>query len=154
MSTLHPLHALTAVALASVLVAFSSSTQDVALDAFRIESAAPELQGAMSAAYILATAWRFWWRVRGALYSRIRQLELGLSDHGGADAGGILAILWADEPKRLSRAERNIQEYSLIDQVMGRPMHMAQRSFTQRWLIGAVICPVLEFFSAMAGLRC
>ncbi|MBT6585030.1 MAG: AmpG family muropeptide MFS transporter, partial [Gammaproteobacteria bacterium] len=34
------------------LVAFSSATQDVAIDAFRIESAEPEYQGAMSAAYV------------------------------------------------------------------------------------------------------
>src|SRR5690606_3163790 len=50
MSQINPLQALAPIALAALLVAFSSSTQDVALDAFRIESAAQELQGAMSAA--------------------------------------------------------------------------------------------------------
>ncbi len=147
MSTLHPLHALTAVALASVLVAFSSSTQDVALDAFRIESAAPELQGAMSAAYIFGYRLALLVAGAGALYiAEYASWSLAYLIMAALMLVGILAILWADEPKRLSRAERNIQEYSLIDQVMGRPMHMAQRSFTQRWLIGAVICPVLEFF--------
>jgi PAT family beta-lactamase induction signal transducer AmpG len=35
----------------AVLVAFASATQDIALDAFRIESAAPSLQAALAAAY-------------------------------------------------------------------------------------------------------
>ncbi len=38
-------------AICAVIVAFSSSTQDVAIDAFRIESAADEMQGALAAGY-------------------------------------------------------------------------------------------------------
>ncbi len=41
------------VALFAVWVAFCSATQDVAIDAFRIESAQVEYQGAMAAAYVL-----------------------------------------------------------------------------------------------------
>ncbi|MDD5275715.1 MAG: MFS transporter [Methylovulum sp.] len=41
------------VALFAVWVAFCSATQDVAIDAFRIESAKVEYQGAMAAAYVL-----------------------------------------------------------------------------------------------------
>ena len=40
-------------ALLSVLVAFGSSTQDIAIDAYRIEAIEEEYQGAMSASYIL-----------------------------------------------------------------------------------------------------
>jgi PAT family beta-lactamase induction signal transducer AmpG len=41
------------VALFALLVAFASATQDIAIDAWRIESAPPDLQGAMAAAYQL-----------------------------------------------------------------------------------------------------
>ncbi|MCK9563515.1 MAG: MFS transporter, partial [Bacteroidales bacterium] len=41
------------VALLALLVAFSSATQDIVIDAFRIESAPDELQGAMAANYQL-----------------------------------------------------------------------------------------------------
>ena len=41
------------VALAALLVAFSSATQDVALDAYRIEAAPDDLQGGMAATYQL-----------------------------------------------------------------------------------------------------
>ena len=43
---------LTIMALAAVLLGFSSATQDVVIDAYRIESAEPDLQAMMSASYI------------------------------------------------------------------------------------------------------
>jgi PAT family beta-lactamase induction signal transducer AmpG len=43
---------LTLMAMAAVLLGFSSATQDIVIDAYRIESAGPELQAMMSATYI------------------------------------------------------------------------------------------------------
>ncbi len=43
---------LTAMAFAAVLLGFSSATQDIVIDAYRIESAKPQLQALMSASYI------------------------------------------------------------------------------------------------------
>ncbi len=43
---------LTVMALAAVLLGFSSATQDIVIDAYRIESAAEELQAMLSATYI------------------------------------------------------------------------------------------------------
>jgi PAT family beta-lactamase induction signal transducer AmpG len=43
---------LTLMALAAVLLGFSSATQDIVIDAYRIESAEPQLQALMSATYI------------------------------------------------------------------------------------------------------
>jgi PAT family beta-lactamase induction signal transducer AmpG len=42
----------TRMALAAVLLGFSSATQDIVIDAYRIESAPPRLQGLMSSTYI------------------------------------------------------------------------------------------------------
>ena len=44
--------ALTTMALAAVLLGFSSATQDIVIDAYRIEAAEPRYQGMMSASYI------------------------------------------------------------------------------------------------------
>ncbi|MCR8923698.1 MFS transporter [Dasania sp. GY-MA-18] len=52
LALLNPQQHIVLIALAALLVAFSSSTQDIAIDAFRIESARQEFQGAMSASYI------------------------------------------------------------------------------------------------------
>lgn len=134
-------------ALAAVVVAFSSSTQDVALDAFRIESAPDELQGVMSAAYIFGYRLALLVAGAGALY---------MADfHSWTDAYllmtalmlvGVAAVLWASEPAHDAARQRDEQEILLVDDIMGRPMHLQQRPAWQRWLLGAIVCPVLEFF--------
>ncbi len=52
MASTDPSTNLTQMILFGVFVAASSATQDIAIDAYRIEAAAQDLQGAMSAAYI------------------------------------------------------------------------------------------------------
>ena len=52
MALTDPQNGLTAMALAAVLLGFSSATQDVVIDAFRIESANPRLQAMLSSTYI------------------------------------------------------------------------------------------------------
>jgi len=52
MSTFSPIESLKWIAIAGICVAFSSATQDIALDAWRIEAVHPRLQGLMSASYI------------------------------------------------------------------------------------------------------
>lgn len=147
MSIAHPQNSLLLIALAALLVAFSAATQDVALDALRIESAADEQQGAMSAAYVFGYRLALLVTGAGALYLaeftnwHITYLVMAL-----LMVVGMLAILWADEPPHQSDAERMRNELMLVDDIMGRPMHLQQRPRWQRWLLSAVICPVLEFF--------
>ena len=142
MSVVDPINSLIVIAVAALLVAFSSATQDVALDAFRIESAAEELQGAMSAADIFGYRLALLMAGAGALYiaefsnSTIAYLSMAV-----LMLIGVFAIFWADEPERASVEERNEIELELVDKIMGRPMNMASRSPWQRWLYGAVICP-------------
>jgi len=52
MALTNPVLGLPAMALGAVYLAFSSATQDIVIDAYRIESADDDLQGLMSAAYI------------------------------------------------------------------------------------------------------
>jgi len=55
---------LTMMALAAVMLGFSSATQDIVIDAYRIESAKIELQAMMAATYI--AGYRIGWLVAGA----------------------------------------------------------------------------------------
>jgi PAT family beta-lactamase induction signal transducer AmpG len=57
----------------------------------------------------------------------------------------ILATLWADEPAHRTAEEQRRMDAQMVDQVMGRPMHLDERPLWQRQLLGAVICPFLEF---------
>ncbi|MBM95162.1 MAG: AmpG family muropeptide MFS transporter [Oceanospirillaceae bacterium] len=147
MSMLDPHTDLWWIAAAALLVAFSSSTQDVALDAFRIESVDDSLQGAMSASYIFGYRVALLFSGAGALYLADwyswSWAYLGMAS---LMAVAVLTILWSDEPKHLNAEQRERADADLIDRLFGRPMHLLQRPPWQRWLLGAVICPILEFF--------
>lgn len=57
-------NALTIMAIGAVFLGFSSATQDIVIDAYRIESAETEMQAALSATYI--AGYRIGWLVSGA----------------------------------------------------------------------------------------
>jgi len=59
-----PKNSLIYTAIGAVLIAFSSATQDIVIDAFRIESASKDLQGALSSMYL--TGYRIAMIVAGA----------------------------------------------------------------------------------------
>ena len=52
MGSTDPQYSLTAMAIATIALGFSSATQDVVIDAFRIESANPRLQAMLSSTYV------------------------------------------------------------------------------------------------------
>jgi len=146
MAGLDPVFQLGAIALAALLVAFSSSTQDVAIDAFRIESARDEVQGAMSAGYIFG--YRVALLVAGAGTLYIAESEgwrIAYLSMAAAMGVALLVTLWADEPAHRSGDEQRRMDADMVDRVMGRPMHLDARPVWQRHLLGAVVCPLLEF---------
>src|SRR5690554_8030978 len=128
MSVADPINSLFVIAVAALLVAFLSATQDVALDAFRIESAAEELQGAMSAAYIFGYRLALLMAGAGALYiAEFSNWTIAYLSMAVLMLIGVFAILWADEPERASVEERNEIELELVDKIMGRPMKSEER---------------------------
>jgi MFS transporter, PAT family, beta-lactamase induction signal transducer AmpG len=68
MALADPSHALARTIGFALLTAFSSATQDIALDAYRIESAAGELQAALVAAYQTGYRIAMMWAGAGALW--------------------------------------------------------------------------------------
>ena len=147
LSQMNPQDSLFWVAAAALLIAFSSSTQDVSLDAFRIESAPDEVQGAMSAGYILGYRLALLVSGAGAFYiADVVDWHSAYVAMAACMALGIVALFWADEPAHRSADEQRLMDAQMVDQVMGRPMNLAQRPGWERHLLGAVICPMLEFF--------
>lgn len=147
MSSLDPQQSLWWIASAALLVAFSSATQDVALDAYRIEIVDDNMQGAMSAAYIFGYRLALLMAGAGALYiAEWANWSMAYVAMAALMGLAIVATFWADATQRKSAEQRAVDESVMVDQVMGRPMHLQQRSRWQRWLLGAVICPFLEFF--------
>lgn len=147
MSSMNPQHSLWWIAAAAVLVAFSSATQDIALDAYRIEIVEDNLQGAMSAAYIFGYRLALLMAGAGALYiAEWSDWSMAYSAMAALMGLAMLATLWADATTRKTPEQRATDEAAMVDDIMGRPMYLTQRPRWQRWLLGAVVCPFLEFF--------
>ncbi|MBE7942117.1 MULTISPECIES: MFS transporter [Ramlibacter] len=96
----------------AVMVAFGSATQDIALDAFRIESAGSERQGALAAAYQTGYRLAMIWAGAGVLWIAARSEVAGTPgyQHGAwrtaylamaaSMAVGMLTVLLSPEPAR------------------------------------------------------
>ncbi len=140
-------------ALLAVLVAFSSATQDISLDAFRIESAPLEQQGAMAAAYQMGYRVAMIVAGAGALFIAAGSGWVVSYLTMAALVGvGIGTVLLVSEPiARINRATL-MQEQRVIDFV-ARSGHWPKPLQTAAaWVIGAVFCPFLDFF-ARNGMR-
>ncbi len=76
---------LTIIAIGAILLGFSSATQDIVIDAYRIESAGEELQAMMSSSYI--AGYRIGMIVAGAG-------ALFLASSFGSDLGNYNYFAW------------------------------------------------------------
>ena len=118
--------------LSALLVAFSSATQDVSIDAYRIEAAIPEYQGAMSASYVFGYRVALLVAGAGALYlAEYFNWSVSYLAMTALMSVGMVTVLLIREPQ----SERG--STSLEWSVPG----------VQRWFQGAVIGPFVDFFA-------
>ncbi len=148
MAVLDPNLQITAMALFGLLVAFSSATQDVAIDAYRIEAVEPELQGAMAGMY--QSGWRIaasWVGGAGALYlAELVSWTVAYLTMALAMGVGILTVLFVREPAHLVTRATVMEEQRVVD-YLERSAHIPDAlRLPTAWFIGAVICPFVEFF--------
>ena len=93
--------------LAALVVAFSSATQDVAIDAFRIEAADLEYQAAMTAAYVFGYRVALLASGAGALYlADYFSWQVSYLAMAGLMSVGVVTVLLVAEPfrERVSKA--------------------------------------------------
>jgi len=136
MSFNDPKLALQPVVWGALAVAFGSATQDIALDAFRIESADVDRQAALAAAYQTGYRLAMIWAGAGVLWLAARAEVVGLASyqHGAWQTAylvmaasmslGMLTVLLSPEPLR-------------------RPMPVAKNAL--EWLHGALVEPFSDF---------
>jgi MFS transporter, PAT family, beta-lactamase induction signal transducer AmpG len=136
-----------AVALAALWVAFSSATQDVAIDAYRIEAAPDDLQGGMAATYQLGYRIGLLAAGAGALYlAEFWSWQISYLVMAALMLAGMTTVLVIREPES-SRPAGSILEEEHVVAFMAAREHLSIR---QRrllgWFYGAVGCPFGEFF--------
>ena len=138
-----PAQDLTVLAGAALAIAFFSATQDVAIDAFRIEAAETEIQGAMAAAYVLGYRLALLTGGAGALYvAEFVSWPAAYATMAALMGVGLATVLAVREPLGHSR-DRAPDQLPKVLQGRHLPPRLAAAI---AWLHGAVVCPFLEFF--------
>ena len=136
MALTNPKLALAPMVWCAIAVAFGSATQDIALDAFRIESADAEHQAALAATYQTGYRLAMIWAGAGALWIAARSEVAGAAvyQHGAWQTAylvmalsmlpGVLTVLFSREP---------------APRPLPHPKNAAE------WLRGALVEPFAEF---------
>ena len=148
MASVDPTEDLTMVALFALLVAFSSATQDIAIDAYRIEAVVKERQAAMAATYILGYRVALLVAGAGALYIATYASWPGAYvSMAVLMAIGMVTALAVAEPERHGDRENVMLEQKVIDFMSISAALPDWLRNAIAWIIGAVICPFADFFT-------
>ncbi|MBK1690874.1 AmpG family muropeptide MFS transporter [Ectothiorhodospira mobilis] len=141
-----PMEHLGWVALWAVLAAFGSATQDIAVDAYRIEAVSRDRQGAMAASYILGYRVALLVAGAGALHlAAVGDWTLAYGAMAALMGVGLATTLIVREPegdvdRPTWQAEQRVVDY--LDRTRSR----GWRRDLAAWFIGAVVCPFADFF--------
>jgi PAT family beta-lactamase induction signal transducer AmpG len=144
---------LTAMALFGLLVAFSSATQDVALDAYRIEAIDKEYQGAMAAMYILGYRTALLVAGAGALYiANFTDWSLTYVVMAMLTSVGMVTVLLVSEPEhKISEATREQEAHTV--ELISHASHLPSRlQRLQAWFSSAVVSPFADFVTRYGKL--
>ncbi len=132
LANIDPSQAITAFALVALAVAISSATQDMAIDAYRIECAPDEMQG------LLAASYQYGYRIAiivggaGALYvADFMSWTIAYKAMAVCMGIGMLTTLLAKEPP--------VPEGSNVD------ARVFDEGFA-RWFVNSVVGPFVDFF--------
>ena len=148
MAHLNPVGHLGTMAALALLVAFSSATQDISIDAWRIEAAPQPMQGVMAAAYQLGYRIAIMVGSAGALWIA--------ADHGWMTAYtamavlvgvGIVTTLSISEPQPRVAQQSIAQEQRVIDWLERKAHWPEALQQLGSWFVGAVVCPFVDFFT-------
>lgn len=146
MASSDPETQLTFIAIYAVIVAFGSSTQDITIDAYRIEAVDDQYQGAMAATYVFG--YRLALLVAGAgafyiaegqswSYAYITMATLMLI--------GMVATLVISEPlHQISTIAEKVEHKLESTLGLSDDGNLAKRA--GRWFVDAVVSPFVEFF--------
>jgi PAT family beta-lactamase induction signal transducer AmpG len=148
MAVTDPQQNITLIAWFALLVAFASSTQDITVDAYRIEAVDKNYQGAMAATYVFGYRLALLAAGAGAFYiAEYAGWTLAYASMAGLMSVGILTTLIIREPEH-ARDQRAQAIEHRVERSIG--LEGLEQSLFKRltaWFSDAVISPFVEFFS-------
>ncbi|MFU8877661.1 MAG: AmpG family muropeptide MFS transporter, partial [Wenzhouxiangellaceae bacterium] len=151
MALTDPISQLTQLALLALVVAFASATQDITIDAFRIESDEIQFQAALAGTYVLGYRLALLATGAGALF---------IADAVGWTAAylamaalvtiGMLAVAISPEPSSPERLD--IETEPLVIAFREKTPFKGFMAEAGAWITGAVIAPLVDFFRRFGAL--
>ncbi|OUS31630.1 AmpG family muropeptide MFS transporter [Gammaproteobacteria bacterium 45_16_T64] len=132
----------------AVLVAFCSATQDICIDAYRIEAVQPELQASMAATYIFGYRLAMLVAGAGAFYiADWASWGMAYLTMAGFMVVGVITTFVVSEPEVVRATEADPLQSLVIrwaDYVPHIPWILPRHRVA--WFLGAVVTPFVEFF--------
>lgn len=145
MAVTDPSTHLESIAWFALLVAFSSATQDISVDAYRIEAIDKKYQAAMAASYVLGYRVALLAAGAGAFYiADFQNWSIAYISMAALMLIGIITTLIIREPSHVSDHDVDQLEDSLR-----KKLHIENNSLFGRiatWFSNAVISPFVDFF--------
>ncbi len=131
----------------ALLVAFSSATQDIVIDAYRIEAVDEEYQAAMAATYVLGYRIATLAAGAGALYiADFINWQVAYLSMAALTGIGIVTTLIIKEPEHQIKTETLAYEEQLINKIEHTVHAKGTLQKITEWFASAVISPFAEFF--------
>jgi PAT family beta-lactamase induction signal transducer AmpG len=148
MAHLNPVGHLGAMAALALLVAFSSATQDISIDAWRIEAVPQQMQGVMAAAYQLGYRIAIMVGSAGALWIAADFGWTAAYSVMAAMVGvGIVTTLLIPEPAPRVERQTIAQEQRVVAWLERKAHWPDSLRQLGAWFVGAVVCPFVDFFT-------
>jgi PAT family beta-lactamase induction signal transducer AmpG len=146
LSTAHPKADLAQVAVGALFLAFFSATQDIAMDAWRIESAPDKEQGAMAAAYQIGYRAAIICSTAGALgLAQVAGWHTSYATMAGLGLVGVITTLLVREPPARVAPVGEHQEQRVQDWLARRTHWPPFARAVGAQFVGAVVCPLTDF---------
>jgi PAT family beta-lactamase induction signal transducer AmpG len=156
MALADPRNALVLLVACALAVAFASATQDIALDAYRIESAPIEQQAALAATYQAGYRAAMIWAGAGALWIAARASSADDGYQGSAWTAaylamaasmgvGVIAVLLAPEPRVAAVALTAAAEAQLMQRLIAERGLPPWQARLAAWLEVSVVGPFRDF---------
>jgi len=142
-----PVNSLQAVVWFAIITAFSSATQDISIDAWRIEAIGEDYQGAMAGAYQLGYRLGMIMAGGGAFsLAHFYSWSVAYVCMAVLMWTGVLTVMLIQEPDHAERLKSAALERDILRRlspVTGLPGTFAR---FQEWIVLAVVSPFAEFF--------
>lgn len=151
-ASLNPQTQLFYVAISAFFLAFSAATQDVALDAYRIEAVANELQGAMSANYQLGYRIGMIVAGAGALYlAEFFSWPAAYLVMASLTSIGVITVLLIREPDAQIVAG-TVDREKTVARALGFASLGGNLRDALDWFSSAVVGPFVDFFGRLGWI--